>query len=267
MRLMITIEAKQLDLELPYHSSIQGAIYSRLSAPIFDQIHNLGFRSIHNPRKVFRFFSFSPLFSEKTRVTKVNETPILSLKGNIHFYVSSIIEDFILDLEKNIKERGINIGGQTYKANCELIKFPLGIAGINNWKEVLAVIKVYDLVLKKKEENKKRDINFFDSEFEESLINALKEKLETAIYYNLTKCDNFDFQILDKSLLRSYVIRIRKNQETYRTYTCSLLVKTNLELLRFVYATGLGSKNPSGLGFVDILAAVNASYFFNLINS
>lgn len=258
MRLLVTLKTEKLRLEAPPYSTLQGAVYSRLSPHLFKQIHDIGF---HHPykykhKKTFRFFSISPMFSYTCKLetsTSSNKIIALNYKGNIHFYVSSIIDNFLLDLKENIEKHGITFGNKTYKAHCKIIDLP---QEINNCKEIVALLKVYDLLITKKTENStKKDVDFFSPDFEEILYLSLNDKYQTALHHNLVKPFDLNFQIIEKKLLKSYVTRLRKNQETYKIYTCNLVVKTNPESLNFVFNTGLGQKNTHCMGFVDILMA------------
>lgn len=255
MSIQITLETERLRLEAPPYSTLQGAIYSRLSPHLFKQVHDIGFHHPYKHKKVFRLFSISPVFSYacEPEISTANKVTALNYKGNIHFYVSSIINSLILDLKENIEKHGITFGNKTYKAHCKIIDLP---QEIDNCKEIVALLKVYDLLITKKTENgTKEDVDFFSPDFEEIIYSSLNEKFQTALHHSLIKPFDLNFKIIEKKLLKSFVTRLRKNQETYKIYTCNLIIKTNPESLNFVFNTGLGRKNTQCMGFVDILMA------------
>jgi len=256
MRLLVTLKTEKLRLEAPPYSTLQGAIYNRLSPHLFKQVHDIGFHHPYKHKKVFRFLSISPMFSYTCKPeisTDSNKVTTLNYRGNIHFYVSSIIDNLPLDLKENIEKHGITFGNRTYRAYCKIIDLP---QKINNYKEIIALLKVYDLLTTKKtKDGTKKDVDFFSPDFEEILHLSLNDKYQTALHHNLVKPFDLSFQIIEKKLLKSYVTRLRKNQETYKIYTCNLVVKTNPESLNFVFNTGLGQKNTHCMGFVDILIA------------
>ncbi|MEM0333333.1 MAG: CRISPR-associated endoribonuclease Cas6 [Candidatus Aenigmatarchaeota archaeon] len=254
MRLKVKIGEQQLILENPYYGLLQGAIYSGLSAPLFEKVHNKGFRSVVKPCKVFRFFSFSPLFG-KERFT-IKQNGVCKIKGNVHFFISSLIPEFIEDLKDNLETKGLKLGGVILPVKCKVMEFPF--KNIEGEKKAIAILKVHNLFVAKwtghwkETSHRHQEFDFWSFEFDRAIIDSLNEKIKTAFAYGLVKPFEPLLVIRGKNLIKEAFFPLRKNQVVFKTYTCELLVESNMSTLQFIYAIGLGAKTSHGLGFTEI---------------
>lgn len=254
MRLKVKIGVERLALENPYYGLLQGAIYNRLSPSFFEKVHNEGFCSVIKPCKVFRFFSFSPLFGRERLIIK--QSNVCEIRGNIHFFVSSLIPGFIKDLKNNLVAKGLKLGGVILPVQCKVMNFPF--RNIEGEKKVIAILKVHNLFVAKwtghwKESSyRHEEFDFWSFEFDKAIVDGLSEKIKSAITHNLVKPFEPYLVVKGKNLVKEAFFSLRKNQIIFKTYTCELLVESNISTLQFIYANGLGAKTSQGLGFTEI---------------
>lgn len=243
MRIRVILEnIKNEGIKLPIHYNylIQSFIYKNITKELADFLHDQGFE--YKKRK-FKMFVFSRIFSKKFEISK-NE---LIFNKEIHFLISSPLNDFILKFAENLLK----------KPKFEIYKNSLILKGI----EVLPFISPKDKekikmlspltcysTLYKKDKKKTYYYSPFEKEFEILVRENLRKKFEAFYKENL----KFDFKIRPLNVNKNCEKIINYKGTVIKGWLGTYEIESHPEIIKFAYDTGLGSKNSQGFGMFEI---------------
>ena len=245
MRIKLQLNSEEEYLLLPLHHSptIQGMLYKSLPLYLSKFLHDIGF--FYNGRK-FKLFTFSKIISEHFIIQKDKKR--IKYKTPITLYISSGIDDISKSWGENfIKKDKIILGkNQLYIEAIEVLPKP-DFSGEMIIK-TLSPITAYQTVQK----NGKKFYKYYnpdDKEFETLLKENIKKK-----YYILKnkKIEDFPFEMKPVKNIRK--ARIKYKDFLIEAYEGEFKIKTDPEIFKTVYDTGLGAKNSQGFGMVEVMS-------------
>lgn len=243
MRLRITlvrVDEKNIVLPVQYNFLLQGFIYNNIDYNIGNFLHNYGYEA---ENRIFKLFVFSRIFSRKMNFLDSK----IEMDGQVSFYLSSPIEDFIGSFSQNIiKQESLFLGENLVRVfSIEVMKEPL----FSDRMEIkmISPLTVYSTF----ERNGKKLTHYytpFENEFNELITENLKKKY--LAYYK--KEISQDLKITP--------INIKKEMEKIIIYKGTVIkgwigryqIEGSVELIKFAYNVGLGSKNSQGFGMFEI---------------
>ncbi len=195
--------------------------------------------------KNYHLFVYSPLIGNHKFHDGKHE-----FKDSFKLYFSSPVEDFCMSVaEKVLKKSEYKIGNQNIKVRSIMpIKEP-------QFKEEMCFKAISPITIHKtfEEEGKRKTIylNPDQDEFKMSLIENMKRKYsafyekEGNISIESIKVEDNDFKVLlyEKDKERPFVIK---------GWTGTYMIKGDVDVIKFAYRSGIGSRNSQGFGFVEI---------------
>lgn len=246
MRIKIKLYANN-NVMLPksYNHIIQGFIYSNLDRDFSEYIHEGGFQ--HNKRK-YKLFTFSKLRCKK--VPNIIGGRII-LDKSINFVLSSLNDDFIENISRNLFKNKLIMGNNLLKFHSlELINDDYLEKHIHKDKIMIKLIS--PIVIYSTDEN--RHTVYYsptDAEFRDKVYNNMLNKYK-AFYNEEAKDKNFSIELSDNYDNYKAVIEKYKNF-LIKGYYGTFNLKGSPDILKMAYYSGLGSKNSQGFGCFDII--------------
>ena len=187
------------------------------------------------------------LFFLKYTLNQVFLIISLILEKKYFFYLSSILDDFLLDISNSfIKKSSFELEDNIlYLKSVEVIKLP-NFNQKENIIYLLSPITVYNTI-----DNK----TYFYSPNENKFYELIKQNLlkKYKAYYKDYNVDNFDFDIelLKFDNKRDKKVIVYKNN-CIISYEGIYKISGDKEILKFAWNTGLGSKNSQGFGMFEV---------------
>ena len=240
MRVKISLHNSEgISLPVQYNYHILSTIYSLLPGKKREFWHEKGFMY---GKRHFKLFTFSMLKGKKIRTGNM-----LHFDNSLFFYISSPKEEFISDVTNGlVKKQYIEIAGQKlFLSGIEFIrvdhfKSPVKI-------KTLSPITVYSTFVLP---DKKKKTYFYpptDPKFSELVANNAVKKY-TVLYGK--EPNNNDFSIK--------AVKFRKSVRSFKNghimgWSGTFMLNGNVDIIKTVYDTGLGSKNSDGFGMFEIL--------------
>lgn len=237
LRLRITLSKKGLTLPLAYQSVIQGTIYGLLSrTELGNKYHNEGYQY---QNKKFKCFVFSQLFG-KYRIKDKN----ICFEENFYFYLSSQDEQFLKEIYKVLSHNEYLI----LKNQRVLIKdiYIFDLTPFNDMKTVtvktLSPILIYST---------KDDFSTYYKPSDKEALLYIKQNIhDKGKAYGYPIC-NLEFEIEKVVFEKRRMVKYKNC--LYPAYLCEMVIKTNYEVLSFIYNCGLSSKNSCGFGMIKVI--------------
>jgi CRISPR-associated endoribonuclease Cas6 len=246
MRLKIKFRGYEkpfVTLPVQYNEIIQGFIYRHIDRWLGKEIHDKGFKDPESKR-VFKFFTFSRLIPDE-KISIKDEKIILS--RNLTLIVSSPFNDFIQSFATNLlKAESIKLKDEN------LILLSVEVEGVPRYREkvyvkTLSPITVYSTLMTKDGRKKTYYYSPFEKEFEEQLIKNLQRKLRT-----------WNGKTASGGSIKPY--RVSSKDERIVIYKGTVIkgwdgifeLKLPEELFSMAFETGLGAKNSSGFGCIEV---------------
>jgi CRISPR-associated endoribonuclease Cas6 len=187
------------------------------------------------------------LFFLKYTLNQVFLIISLILEKKYFFYLSSILDDFLLDISNSfIKKSSFELEDNIlYLKSVEVIKLP-NFNQKENIIYLLSPITVYSTIGNK---------TYFYSPNENKFYELIKQNLlkKYKAYYKDYNVDNFDFdiQLLKFDNKRDKKVIFYKNN-CIISYEGMYKISGSEEILKFAWNTGLGSKNSQGFGMFEV---------------
>lgn len=239
MQLQITLSGNKICLPMANSRIIQGLIYKALSEnkDYSTGLHEHGY--VFKQRK-FKLFSFSELRGKYKVVGKeicFEDKVCLEIRSVDSYMIQMLYTYF---LQNNTLYLGNN------QVNIENLAIDNKMIFCDNIKvKTLSPITVYSTT------NDGHTTYFSpeEEEFYDSIISNAKRK---KISY-CSETSDFDFSIAPTENT-AYVKRVTKFKETIIiAWHGEFFLKGNIDVLNFLYNTGLGSKNSQGFGMFEII--------------
>lgn len=239
MRLQIFLKSKNDTLKIPFN-------YNHiLSSIIYNKIADLDLAfKLHNS-KSFKFFTFSQIYIPKRKMINGG---FLSKDGRFNFYISSpndyliksLINGFLDELTVKFKYETL------FVEKVELVKE----IDFNEKMEFNSISPI--IVRKKKEIDGKLkiwDLSPGDEFFKAIEKNLIKKYLK---FNNLEGTDKKIKVYSEMKSVKRRRIKIGKgSQISYnRGYMMDIILKGDLDLIKFAYDTGIGERGSEGFGCI-----------------
>ncbi len=158
----------------------------------------------------------------------------IDLKRDAYFFISSLNEDFIKRIIKNILEEPTMFNG--------IRVFDIQIKDTPQFGEEERFLMASPVLLKLKEGEKIRQVTLEDCDFEQVLTDNLKRKLERVG----VSSDGVKVQLNPETNFRETKMIVYKGIKN-RTSFAPIIIKGTQEQIAFAWNTGLG--NSTGIGF------------------
>lgn len=273
MQLSITLispDNKPISLPIHYNHLLQGFIYRHLHRSIAQSLHQYGFPL---EKRTFKLFTFSRIFGKRHRDgnSLIFDSPItFHIASPYDKFLESFAELLVRAEKLNIARNPLILKSVQVEFPPKNIKFPLMIGALSPittystlstpdgrkktyyytpWEKEFAeqiftnLIKKYLII---REKFPKKFINF-DSDFGGSDIKGIQQMKTKIAEMNFAlkpvKVSNRDEKII------IYKGTIIKGWTGIYELTCPT------PLIHVAYETGIGSKNPQGLGMIKILSS------------
>lgn len=243
MRVKVELRAKKdIVMDKSYNHLVQAFIYSNLDGDIAHFIHNDGYTT---GNRVYKLFTFSKIRSVRKPFIKGDR---INLGRDIHFYISSISDNFINSFCKNIFNNRLLIGDNELRLNSLDIEdrdYLERFRGAGRLEiKLLSPVVIYST----DESGEKRWYNPFDDDFSKRVLSNLVNKY-TAFHGVAPDVSDFSLEVSNKNIKQYYD---RFKNSFIKGYVCRFYLDCSFELLNIAYNCGIGSKNSQGFGFIDI---------------
>ncbi|NPA58211.1 MAG: CRISPR-associated endoribonuclease Cas6 [Aquificae bacterium] len=245
MRLKLVLNSYQPFINLPLHHNvtIQGMLYKSLPKILLDFLNEIGF--FHTGKK-FKPFTFSRIYSERFVLDKDKKR--IKYKAPITIYLSSAVNGKAKNWDGSIPEgEKIQLGKNELFLEKIVVKREPEF-GEEFYIRTLSPITVYRTF---ENENQKKFYQYYNpsqEEFEELIRDNLKKKYS---FITGREIDHFPIKIESTERLRKVLIKYR--DFPVEAYDGVFKIKTDPEMFKVVYDTGLGSKNSQGFGMIEVL--------------
>lgn len=239
MQLKITLSGENISLPLAYSSTIQGFIYNSLTedSSFAHNLHENGYS--FNKRK-FKLFTFGEPRGNYNIVEKQ-----LIYRDKLHLEIRSA-DDYMMQLMYSyfLKKNRVILGDN---------EVTIDNVTINNKMIFSDQIKVKTLspitVYTTEDSGHTTYFSPEDEKFYEAVTGNARKKWESYTNDN----SRFDFSIMPSENKWS-VKRMTRFKDTFITaWHSEFYLKGNIEILNFLYSTGLGSKNSQGFGMFEVI--------------
>jgi CRISPR-associated endoribonuclease Cas6 len=264
MRLQIEFEInkpKQLltfNYQYPLSSWIYGII-SKGNEVFAEFLHEKGYKT--DTGKQFKLFTFSGLrFPGKTTKQSPNFPGYLEVNSrkaylDVSFFLPEQLEPFVSGLFKQqaafIGDK--NHGLQMQVRNIEMIKEPIFEADKTYFCKTKTAVVMGEL---KEDSKHEQYIPPLSPNYNQLIINNIIDKCRSVgININNVKTEDIIFEVSKlKAKTTLQTIKANTDQETkVKGYNYEFKLKASPEILKLIYATGIGSMNSLGFGVWEII--------------
>lgn len=231
-------------LPLHYNHIVQAFIYQNLDEPIAEKLHNEGFKDPASKRQI-KFFTFSRLIS--TEKVKIREGHIV-FHGDVYLVVASPYSEFIQSFATNlIKKTNIELGNETFELASIEVEPPPEYAE-EVLVKTLSPITVYSIVLTLDGKKKIYYYSPFEEDFEKLLLKNLQRKARIWFGKDIYGGSIKPFKVTkkDEKILLHHGNLVKGWDGVFE-------LSLPPELFQLAFEAGLGAKNSSGFGCIEIL--------------
>lgn len=242
MKIKITLRAKEgagLVLPIHYNYMLQSFIYRNLDRIYSYFLHNFGF--IYGNRK-FKLLTFSNIFG-KHRVIKAAGKMVFV--GNIHFYISSVLDEIVASHAKTlIKRKTLGLGrNQVEIESVEPVEER--IEGSSIRVKTLSPITVHST-----DENRK---TIYYNPYQEKFYQLIKENLrkKCGILGIKEGIEEISIEPAEGALFKKVVTYYKKNF-VIEAWKGEFTLRAPKNVLKVALSAGLGDRNSQGFGMVSV---------------
>lgn len=257
MRFKITLNrtGKQKMLPMDYQYYLSAWIYKVISMADREFANFLHTSGYTTGSKRFKLFSYSPLDFGRPILWKEKalfEIHAEQLYLNVSFHLAEAAEKFIIGLFSN---QQVYVGDQFNGLDLvvrQVERLPEPV--LTNTIHYRAVSPV---VISLKEDNNKyaRYLAPTDSDYDNLLLQNLVNKYNSVPHTpSLPEDINFDFEL--KSTPKSKLVTIKPytpEQSKVRGFVFDFALTCPIDIHRFILSTGIGEKNSTGFGWVEVI--------------
>lgn len=247
MRFKITLASSNSYIILPihYNALIQAAIYSNLSPQFAQFLHDQGFLS---EKRKFRLFVFSRILGEYQILSQENK---IRFKSPIKLVISSPIPQFIQDITQILLRDGIRFGNQELEIESLEIDQPM-VKCREILVQTLSPVVAYSTMTRTDGRKYTAYFQPGEEDFKKLVYQNLCRKI--TLLYDVNP-ETLDFQLQPIGRHKQHLVKyIKDHKETViKAYSGRFLLKGDEKALQAAIDVGLGSKNSSGFGLLDII--------------
>ena len=243
MRIRIHFQTSETSIPLNYNYFLSSFIYKRLASQsenFAKFLHETGYG------KRFKFFTFSQLFFENSRV---EGDKLIVSPGRGWWHISSPVVDFVRYMFASLSENPvIRVGNAEFVVQSITVEDPLPVLSEYNF------IMISPLVVSVPEERNGRLVHRYLLPTEEEFYEAFKKNLfkKYRIFYG--KDSEGDVEIIpDWNYIKSrerITKRIRLKDVFVRAVVFPFKICGDRKLIEIGYEAGFGEKNSMGFGMV-----------------
>ncbi len=248
MRLVLELNCEnEFSIPVHYNYHIQSLLYNSISPKLADILHNKGFPI--QGRK-FKLFTFSRILGRYQTNNKKGE---ISFSSPFRLIVSSVLREFIEEIaEELLLKETVRIASQRVSLNS------VEVSDFTSDREKLKInmlspTTIYSTLSRADGRKKTYYYNPFEREFGELISENAKKKFR-AFYGNEPGGG-----------IKLTPLKVNNNNEKIITYKNTVIkgwmgtyeLSGDRELIKIVYDTGLGGKNPQGFGCFEVLGRNN----------
>ena len=250
MNVRATIEFTSKDriiLPISYNHIIQAFIYQNISNyEIRQWLHDDGYQVGKRRLKLFTFSRLNGKFELDKDLKQITFHPPLSLK--LSFYSDSRY-DVMSDIISNIlKNRVLFIGENEVEVKAISPENYI----FNKSEYIIKMVSPILLYKTEKKDSKyiRKYISPWDSEFESAAIQNIKTKIKAiGKFYDV---NNFRITPLNQPNQKDGKI-VGYKQFKVKAYYGTFKINGEIEILKLLYETGIGSGNSEGFGCFDVI--------------
>ena len=219
--------------------SLQGLIYKLLDKHSAQWLHNHGF--LYEKRR-FKLFTFSSIL-EKAKYDKKNS--YFQFPRDISFYISSPVDWILEQIARNFVT-----GEEFYLNQNRLFLKSIVILQNINFKNEVEIKTINPIAMRSTDIKGKYKLYEPDDQFSE-LINKNLQKKWFALKGE--EC-SFALEIVPIAVKKSVVWYGNRNKGcAVEGWKGTFYLKSESELLKFAYDTGLGERNSMGFGMIEMV--------------
>lgn len=233
----------ELKLPIHYNHLIQGLIYSHISnIEERDRLHDYGYMVGPKKIKLMTFSKISGLYSV--------DKDYITFKSPVELTFSSYYDEIASEISYNLlSDENIYLNGT--KLNVSDVKsYFFDDNRYKNIKyymiEMISPLTVYTT----DKSNRKAFFSPWSPEFE----NAIQRNIITKLNAVNREISNFSFNIIPNNIKNNKDEKILYFKDTLiKGYNGIYSIKTEPEIMKLLYYSGIGSKNSEGFGCFNIL--------------
>lgn len=251
MRFTLTLSSNEQFIFLPIHHNalIQAAIYSNLSPQLAEQLHEHGYTL--DGRK-FKLFAFSRIIGNFRILRKENK---IRFTSPVQLVISSPVPEFIHDISQLLLKRGFRLGNQVLKIDSLIVDYPL-VTSDEIIVQTLSPVVTYSTMIRSDGRKYTTYFEPFETDFKQQLAQNIKRK---AKLLHGEKVESMEFEISPIGKYKRHVIKfVKEGRETIiKGYSGRFVIKGDPILLQTAIDVGIGAKNSSGHGLLEMQVVKN----------
>ncbi|NPA53824.1 MAG: CRISPR-associated endoribonuclease Cas6 [Aquificae bacterium] len=250
MRLKLVLSSDKNYISLPLHHNyaLQVMLYKSLPNFLSNFLHSIGY--FYKGRK-FKLFTFSKIQSKHFIFLK--EKKIIKYQTPITLYVSSGISDITKSWgETFLKKDKVILGkNELYLEEIEILTSPI-------FKEEMLIKTLSPITVYRTFENDKKYYRYYspnEKEFQELIKENIRKKYQIITRKELK---DFPFEIKPHENIKKVLFKYKNFP--IEAYEGIFKIKTDPEIFKTVYDTGLGAKNSQGFGMIEVIENDKANF-------
>ncbi|MER3447660.1 MAG: CRISPR-associated endoribonuclease Cas6 [Candidatus Dadabacteria bacterium] len=244
MRLLLELSSgSNFTIPIHYNHHIQSFIYNSISPKLAAILHDYGFPL---EKRRFRLFTFSRILGEY-QINKDKEKIVFS--SPFRFIVSSVMKEFIEEIaEELIRRESVEILSQRVSlssievSDLSIDRDRLGI-------KMLSPITIYSTLSRANGKKKTYYYTPFEREFSQLVSENARKKFRA--FYE--KEPNGEIHLTPLNVNTSNQKIVSYKGTVIKGWMGIYELSGDPKLMKLVYDTGLGGKNPQGFGCFEIL--------------
>jgi len=244
LKLKFLSEEDYIQLPLHHNTTLQGMLYKSLPPPLSAFLHEIGF--FYN-RRSFKLFTFSKIHSEKFVILNKSNTKKVRYKTPITLQISSGVADITKNWgETFLKKHKIKLGkNNLYLESIEVIPQP-------KFSENMVIRTLSPITVYRTFQNGKKYYRYYsphEEDFQKLISENLRKKYEILSGKNIEK---FPLEIKPAGKVKKILFKYK--DFPIEGYEGVFKIKTDPDMFKVIYDTGLGAKNSQGFGMIEVVS-------------
>lgn len=248
MRLTVEFSSdREFEIPIHYNHFIQGFIYNSISPKLAQILHDQGFPL---EKRKFKLFTYSRILG---KFNSNDHKGTITFISPFRLIVSSVMNVFIQEIgEELLRKEILRIASNLVSvSSVEVSDFPINEEKIRI--KMLSPVTIYSTLSSSSGRKKTYYYNPFEKEFSQLLSENAKKKFKA--FYN--KDSRGEIKLIGQNLSNKYEKIISYKGTVIKGWMGIYELSGDRELMKIVYDTGLGGKNPQGFGCFEILGRKN----------
>ncbi len=246
MRIRIEFESERGSIELPIHYNhlVQALIYRNIDPKVSKFIHEKGYEL---GKRRFKLFTFSRLYGKSFK--KISKDKF-KFETPLKLWIASPKNEILESLaEQLIKKSLVNIGGNKLFFSAIQVEMP------KKYKEEMTIktlspIVIYSTLIKKDGKKKTYYYNPWEKEFSELIEKNLIKKYVILNNKNKPRYKHY-FLIEPLKVSKKDEVIVKFKGTIIKGWKGLYKIRISKDLFYIAMDAGLGSKNSQGFGMID----------------